>query len=179
MAIGTPWETSAEGRDCFPFGDFLVFRWTVNWVDPSTRLRKSSECRPPGLTRAIFEYKLAKKLDFSLKTFGFSLKPFRRSLKSWRGPRRSAAGDGEGPPGPPLPKGDPQQPPHGMAHFEGGTSTSCDDRDFAAIPPGLRVSFFRGAAAQRGVAPSSCGVSTGSPPRRRGPKLRPLLWRSQ
>ena len=24
------WETSAEGRDCFPFGDFLVFRWTVN-----------------------------------------------------------------------------------------------------------------------------------------------------
>ena len=29
--------------------------------------------------------KLAKKLDFSLKTFGFSLKHFRRSLNSWRG----------------------------------------------------------------------------------------------
>ena len=120
--------------------------------------------------------KLAKKLDFSLKTFGFSLKSFRRSLKSWRGRGGAAAGDEEGPPGPPLPKGDPQQPPHGMAHFKGGTSTSCDDRDFAAISPGLRVSFLRGAATQRGVAPSSCGVSTGSPPRRRGPKLRPLLW---
>ena len=42
-------------------------------------------------------------------------------------PRRG--GDGEGPPGPPRPKGNPQQPPHGIAHFEGEPSASCVDRD--------------------------------------------------
>ena len=147
---------------------------------------------PPGQSRPLANYLLvsqsryAKKFGFPLKTFGSSLKPFRRSLKSscalnmvWPIARPRRGGDGEGPPGPPRPKGNPQQPPHGIAHFEGEPSSSCVNRDDAAISPGLRVSLFRGAVTQRCVARSSCGVSARGPRRRRGPKTRPLLRRSR